>query len=138
MEQTQKSTPKTEEAETLRVAYVQMKEDFRLIARSCFSLILIFLGITGVAVRFLPDPTVPNSIKVMIAVVSIIIGCFIAIIGILMLRWLHHNEKNLELVCSKLGLPNDMSHTTVSKGIYLAMASFLTVVVAWIIIFSVS
>lgn len=138
MEQSHLPPMCSEELDTLKVVYVQMKEDFRLMVRTCFTIILIFLGVTGVAVRFLPDPAIPNDLKTIIAVVSITIGCFEAIVAFLILRWLHHNRELLETVCGKLGIPNDMSHATLSKSIYLALVGFFVVVIAWFIVFLAS
>lgn len=138
MEEMHAPTPSAGRLDTLRVAYVQIKEDFRLATKSAFSLVLIFLGITAVAVRFFPDPSLPVRLKTIMAGISIVIGIFEAAVGIILFRWLRHNEKCLESLCTELGLPCDRTHATLAQAFYVAYGALVLVVLAWIILFIVS
>ena len=138
MEEIDAPTASNGRLDTLRVAYVQIKEDFRLATKSAFSLILIFLGITAVAVRIFPDPSITINIKIIVSCISIVLGIFEATVGIILFSWLRHNEQYLESLCIELGLPCDRTHTTLAQAVYVAYGALVLIVLAWIILFIIS
>ena len=138
MEEIDAPTASAGRLDTLRIAYVQSKEDFRLATKSAFSLVLIFLGITAVAVRLFPDPSLPIRMKIIVSCISVVLGIFEATVGIILFRWLRHNEKCLESLCIELGLPCDRTHTTLAQAVYVAYGALMLTVLAWIIMFIIS
>jgi len=120
--------------ENLRLQYSQIMENHRLHHRGSISLILMYLTINGLSIKVVTGDGYRPFMVTLIIICNIALGIFAGIVGILFIRYILEQQRNVEIISENLGLLPDRTLILTLRTAQLAILCGLLSVFVWIFV----
>ena len=118
--------------ENLRLQYSQIMENHRLHHRGGISVVLMYLTINGLSIKVVMGDGHNPFMITLIIICNIALGIFAGIVGVLFIRYILEQQRNVEIISENLGLLPDRTLILTFRSAQLAILCGLLLVFVWI------